>query len=152
MHQHLSRTNLHKISALRCPICQNHLGFGAASFLVMTFDQIFQHRFPMRMAHTTADQSLRVNQRLGLAFWIIEERHAPRHSSPKVGPDAAQNYGNATGHILTTVGSAALNHHMRPRIAHSKAFTRPTGSKEIAVGRTIKHRVANDGIVRGNQR
>ncbi len=118
----------------------------------MPLDQAAQLRFPVINRHRTTHQRIHIDQRLRQTCRVIEIGHATRHPGPEIGADIAQNDRHTAGHILTPVGAAALDHHLRARVAHRETLTRPARCKERAIRGPIEHGIADDGVLAGLER
>ena len=77
---------------------------------------------------------------------VMNVGHASRHAGTEIGADRAENDGDTSRHIFTSVGSAALDDHDCAGVPDTETFPRAAAREHPASRGTIKDRVADNRV------
>jgi len=75
---------------------------------------------------------------------IQQERLAARHPGAEVPAVTAKDDDGASGHVLARVVADTLDDGDRAGVANGEPLTRRAGAEELAAGRPVEHRVADE--------
>jgi hypothetical protein len=90
---------------------------------------------------------IRVGNLLKPTFRIPNKSHSTCHPGPEIISDTSKDRDSATCHILTAIGSTALNNGIGPRITNSEAYPGLASGEQFARCRPIQAGVADNGVV-----
>ena len=144
--QHLLRNDLPKPVAFDHPVREYAFRPARLGLPLVLLDQRAADAFPVFRANPLIDHRIGIDAVLERVVDVVDERHAARHAGREVVADGSQQHRRAAGHIFAAVGAAALHDGDGPRVAHREAFARLPGGEQLAGGRAIEHRVADDGV------
>ena len=150
--QHLNRTDLNEMGFRNIPILQDLRCVLTAGFFQMACNQTMQLVFPMGHGDRAGHHGLRIEHIGNARVRIIKIGHPAGHACAEIGANPPEDHGDAPGHVFAPVRAAALHNDLRTRIPDREPLARTASRKQVAVCRTVQHRVADDHILRSPQR
>src|SRR3954454_10244059 len=100
---HLLRADLPDLVAVAIPIVEDLVGPFAAGRDRMLRDQRLQSRFPPGRAQAANDDAVRIDAMREITADIEDEAHAAGHARREILAGAAEDNGDAAGHIFAAV-------------------------------------------------
>ena len=129
---------------VRVKVVEDRARLGRAGDLIVLLDE----RLELRGADGVGplDVDVRVDARREVVAVALLEEVAPAARLPRahVAPDGAEDDDDAARHVLAAVVAGALDDGLRVRVAHAEPLARAAVAEELAAGRAVQARVADD--------